>query len=506
MTVSCGPNYTKPEVNKIMAGKVWNGSSDIFENAADWTPAGVPAAGDMATIAAGIVTETGTFADSLTLLLNASSSSSPRLVLSGAALPAASSLEINGAGSSAVVQVQGQVSNLGTIAVTSSTPGSATFQVRDVAGNPATTFTNAGTIAVTDGTAQFLDFGGNATKMTNNGVLSVASSGATASSAYINLPTDGTGSVVIGNNSLTEFAASVGAGQTVSFQPGSTSGSLKLDSAGAFQGYIKGLFSGDQIVLGATTAPSVSYTATSATTGVLQIASSGTPVASLNVQGVYSTSDFGVATTDLGNGNSSTTLTTTATAPAFGYTDTTTSIAGAVTPDLYSGPVNYLQYQYIWGSTDNVAISANRNNVFLHGGTGEDALAVQGGSNVLDGGAGSNFLVGGTGTDGGIDTFFVDGRGSAVTWSSIVNFHQGDAVTLFGFTNGVSTQPLTDNEGAAGYTGATIHSELGGAGTGINASITFAGITAANAQAEFTYSYGTTNNANYLQITFKGPS
>jgi hypothetical protein len=487
-----------------MAVKVWNGSSDVFENAAAWGPAGVPVSGDIATIAAGVVTEGGAFADSLTLRLNASSSSSPRLVLSGATLPAASRLDINGAGSSAAVQVQGQVSNLGTITVTSSGPGSATFLVRDAADGSATTFANAGTIAVTDGVAQFLNFGGNATKMTNNGVLSVTSTSATASSAYVGLPTDGTGSVLIGNNSLAEFAASVGAGQTVTFQPGSTSDALKLDAAGTFQGTVKGFLSTDQIALGAVAAPSVTYTSTSATTGVLQVASNGTAVASLNVQGVYSTADFGLVTTDLGNGTSSTALTTTATAPAFAYTDTTTSSAGAVTPDLYSGPVNYLQYQYIWGSTDNVAISANRNNAFLHGGTGDDALAANGGSNVLDGGAGSNFLVGGTGADSGTDTFFVDGRGGAVTWSSIVNFHHGDAVTLFGFTNGVSTQPLTDNEGAAGYTGATIHSELGGAGTGINASITFAGISSADAQAKFTYSVGVTNGANYLQIAYTG--
>ncbi len=453
---------------------------------------------------AGIVTEAGTFADSLTLRLNASASNGARLALSGATLPATSRLEVNGAGSSAAVQVQGQVSNLGTITVTSSGQGSGTFLVRDAAGGPATTFTNAGTIAVTNGVAQFLNQGGNATKMTNNGVLSVASTGAAASSAYVGLPTDGTGSVVIGSNSLAQFATSVGAGQTVSFQPGSTSGTLKLDAAGTFQGSIKGLFSSDQVVLGGVAAPSVSYTATSATTGIVQIASNGKPVTSLNVRGVYSNSDFGLATTDLGNGQSSTALTTTAAAPAFAYTDTTTHTAGALTPDLYSGPVNYLQYQYIWGSTDNVAIGANRNNAFLHGGTGDDALAVNGGSNVLDGGSGSNFLVGGAGADGGTDTFFVDGRGGAVTWSSVVNFHHGDALTLFGFTSGVSTQPLTDNEGAGGYTGATIHSELGGAGTGINASITFAGISAADAQAKFTYSVGVTNGANYLQVAYTG--
>ncbi|MGI4941249.1 MAG: beta strand repeat-containing protein [Janthinobacterium lividum] len=496
-----------------MAVKVWNGSSDIFENAADWTPASVPVAGDTATINSGIVTETGTFADSLTLSLNASSADGGRLVLSGATLPATLRLDINGSGTSAAVQVQGQVSNLGTITVTSSGSGSATFLVQNATDGSDTTFANAGTIAVTDGTAQFFDFGGNATKMTNNGVLSVASTGAAASLAYTNLPTDGTGSVVIGSNSVAEFAASVGTGQTVTFQPGNTSGTLKLDSVGAFQGSIKGLFSGDQIVFGGVAAPSVSYTSTSATSGVLQITSNGTTAASLNVQGVYSTGDFALATTDLGNGQSSTVLTTTDTAPAFGYTDTTTSTAGTVTPDLYSGPVSYLQYQYIWGSADNVAISANRNNAFLHGGTGDDALAANGGSNVLDGGTGSNFLVGGTGSDGGNDTFFVDGRastvtnaqGAPVTWDTLVNFHHGDALTMFGFTAGVSTSPLSDGEGAAGYTGVTIHSELGGAGTGVNGSVTFAGISLAQAQANFSFSYGTTNAGdNYMQVTYTG--
>ena len=496
-----------------MTVKAWNGSSDVFENAADWGPAGVPVAGDVATIGAGTVTEGGAFADSLTLRLNASSSSSPRLVLSGATLPAASRLEVSGVGSSPAVQVLGQFSNLGTITASSSgLGGSDTFLVGS-AGGSAATLANAGTIAVTDGVAQFLNFGGNATKMTNNGVLSVASTGAAASSAYFGLQLDGTGSVVIGSNSLAEFAASVGAGQTVAFQPGSASGTLKLDTAGTFQGIVTGFLSGDQIVLGGFAGPSVSYTATSATTGTVTIASNGTPVASLSVRGVYAAGDFGLVTTDLGNGQSSTALTTTATAPAFGYTDTTASTSGAVTPDLYSGPVNYLQYQYIWGSTDNVALSANRNNVFLHGNAGADALAVQGGSNVLDGGTGSNFLVGGTGADGGTDTFFVDGRASTVTdvngrpvtWDTLVNFHHGDVLTMFGFTAGVSTSPLSDGEGAVGYTGATIHSELGGAGTGVNGSVTFAGISLARAQANFTYSYGTTNAGdNYMQVAYTG--
>ncbi len=49
---------------------------------------------------------------------------------------------------------------------------------------------------------------------------------------------------------------------------------------------------------------------------------------------------------------------------------------------------------------------------------------------MLDGSTGSNFLVGGTGND----TFFVDDRAAADIWSTVVNFHAGDAATIFGVT------------------------------------------------------------------------
>ena len=53
---------------------------------------------------------------------------------------------------------------------------------------------------------------------------------------------------------------------------------------------------------------------------------------------------------------------------------------------------------------------------------------------MLDGGDGSNFLTGGK-LGSGTDTFFLDARNaSANIWSTVSNFHAGDAVTLFGFT------------------------------------------------------------------------
>ena len=192
--------------------------------------------------------------------------------------------------------------------------------------------------------------------------------------------------------------------------------------------------------------------------------------------------------------------------PAFAVVDTATGATGQSNGDSYAGPVTFLQRQFIWSGTGGVAISASAPDVFLRGGTGDDALAAQGGDNVLDGGAGSNFLVGGKDA-GGADTFFVDGRGGN-TWSTIVNFHHGDALTLWGFQPGVSTAPWTASDGAAGYAGATIHSEMAGAGTGVNASATFAGLTMDDVNNKLSLSTGTVGGLSYLSVAYtgRGPS
>jgi phospholipase/lecithinase/hemolysin len=125
----------------------------------------------------------------------------------------------------------------------------------------------------------------------------------------------------------------------------------------------------------------------------------------------------------------------------------------------YTGPVSGLQQQYINVSTDKLNITATTPNWFIHGGSGDDAIAVSGGTNVLDGATGSNFLTGG----GGTDTFFVDDRGPAADiWSTVVNFHAGDAVTLFGVTPSTSALSFLDGAGAAGFTGLTLTAATAG--------------------------------------------
>ncbi len=169
------------------------------------------------------------------------------------------------------------------------------------------------------------------------------------------------------------------------------------------------------------------------------------------------------------------------TAADVGVTDTTDDLSVKLIADPYMGPAVGLQQQYVYAGSDSMAMSGSAPGLFLKGGSGDDALAVSSGRNVLDGGGGSNFLVGGTGT-GSLDTFFVDGRGAADVWSTIANFHAGDTATLWGYVPGVTQLTWTDGQGAAGYTGATLHADMLGNGVS-QASLTFAGLSVAQAQA-----------------------
>ena len=104
----------------------------------------------------------------------------------------------------------------------------------------------------------------------------------------------------------------------------------------------------------------------------------------------------------------------------------------------------------------------------------------------MDGGTGSNFLVGA----GGTDTFFVDDRGpSSDIWSTVSNFHAGDAATVWGVTSDASGLIWEDNQGAAGYTGLTLHALAPGRPI---ASLTLAGYSSADlSNGRLSVSFGT---------------
>ncbi len=295
----------------------------------------------------------------------------------------------------------------------------------------------------------------------------------------------------------------VGAGQTVRMIGNDT---LILDAPAAFAGTIAGFAATDKIVIDSATAvTSATYAAGSNGVGILTLSNGTTTLGTLALAGNFAGQAFKVTP---GTAANSYNLTVGAAQPPpppppsvgkFLLADMTTGATSSAAGEPYTGPVAGLQNQYIYLGTHNLNITAVVPNSFIHSGSGTDAIDVSkaGGNNVLDGSTGSNFLVGGAGND----TFFVDDRAAAADiWSTVVNFHSGDAVTIFGVTASGFTFDYEDNQGAVGSTGLTLHATAPGKPI---ASMTLAGYTKADlSNGRLGISFGTepTNGDSYMYI------
>ncbi|WP_448204617.1 M12 family metallo-peptidase [Azospirillum sp. sgz302134] len=137
--------------------------------------------------------------------------------------------------------------------------------------------------------------------------------------------------------------------------------------------------------------------------------------------------------------------------------------------DAYSGPVSWLQNQFL-GSRNGEAVKGSFRADFMNLLGGDDAADGQDGDDVLDGGTGSNFLTGGSGND----TFYVDGRGMEITWSTITDLERNEWTIAWGWREGTSKLTWAEMAGAKGWEGATAHIDLDGNGS-IDMSVTFTG-------------------------------
>ena len=184
-----------------------------------------------------------------------------------------------------------------------------------------------------------------------------------------------------------------------------------------------------------------------------------------------------------------------ASTPGLAVLNTTTGRPISATAQAYPGPVADLREQYVNITPDSLNISVSTPNWFIHSGSGNDAIAASSGINVLDGGTGSNFLTGGSGTD----TFFVDDRGpTADIWSTVSGFHAGDAATIWGVTPQDFSLTWVDGQGAAGYTGLTLHATSAGKPT---ASLTLAGFSQADlTSGRLSVSFGTVGGSAYMYV------
>jgi hypothetical protein len=207
------------------------------------------------------------------------------------------------------------------------------------------------------------------------------------------------------------------------------------------------------------------------------------------------TTKFKLDVSDAGQTTSDSTTAVTETAPPpprqgnFLMSNQTTGLTVPLGGEPYSGPVAGITQDLILATSDNINVAAEIPNVFIHTGSGTDAIDVSGvnGSNILDGGTGSNFLTGGTGND----NFYLDDRKpDANIFSTIVNFHSGDNATVFGVNATDFAVRELDDQGASGHTGLdTVFSAAGHATT----SFVLAGYTSTDlSNGRLSMSYGKT--------------
>ena len=225
----------------------------------------------------------------------------------------------------------------------------------------------------------------------------------------------------------------------------------------------------------------------------------GSRTVSLKLNPAQSFADTAFSVTSDGKGGTDVTAAPASAAQMLSVVDTTSGQPMSAAAQAYAGPVSGLQEQYVNITPDSLSLAVSTPNWFIHSGGGNDALSASSGTNVLDGGAGSNFLAGGSGTD----TFFVDDRGAkADAWSTVSNFHAGDAATVWGVGPGAGLT-WVDGQGAAGHTGLTLHAA--GAG-GPTASLTLAGFTQADLASRLSVSFGTdsASSSNYMSIRANG--
>lgn len=133
-------------------------------------------------------------------------------------------------------------------------------------------------------------------------------------------------------------------------------------------------------------------------------------------------------------------------------------VATSVKPVFFTGLDSLnLHYQLVETTPNAIVVGSALNDFIALQGGGNKAADASSGDDVVDGGVGSTFVTGGAGSN----TFFLDGRASGVSWSTITDFKLGtDKATIWGWKAGVSRlASIETNGGAEGFAGLTLHFE-----------------------------------------------
>lgn len=312
-----------------MTTRTWNGSSDLYANAADWSPNGVPVAGDVAVINSGTVTATGTdLAANLVVQVN-STAAITAFNLVNATVPASDRITGVSAANALFIGVNGSVTNQGVIVLAQNGATNSRISVTDQSGGGASTLVNSGVIDAFNTISVLENDGSNgANSIVNNGLIAMYGTGATTYLLASNLSISGTGNIQIGPGFTFQTSGALGSGQTVLMQAVNGIGStLGIENLPSNRAVIQNFTASDKIQL-----TSVQYTSVNASTAngisTLTFSTNGTVLGSVYFAGTYGASNLSVNNSvDASSGLEVTNITTTVpdpTASAFASTSLTT--------------------------------------------------------------------------------------------------------------------------------------------------------------------------------------
>ena len=295
-----------------MTTRNWDGTTNGYSNAADWSPTGSPQAGDVAVITSGMVKICRSdLAPSLRLEF-APTSVSLQVSLDETAILPSDEVDILAGRNPAGVRLAllGNVVNFGAVNTQADGNGvaaSSTLAVGTLNGAGGL-FYNFGSITLENGSSGIMSADGIAGDgLVNDGIIRILRPGPDLVVATLQLPVSGTGLIEIGAGSIVTVQ-SVGVGQTISFdQAGSLYSQLTIGSNATVAGSIAGFGANDSMQISTVTYDSRQLSFSDGVTTVAFLAS-GTVVYNLRFQGAYTQSQLIFSSYTGSSGTESTTI------------------------------------------------------------------------------------------------------------------------------------------------------------------------------------------------------
>ena len=184
-------------------------------------------------------------------------------------------------------------------------------------------------------------------------------------------------------------------------------------------------------------------------------------------------------------------------AAGFDYTDISSGLSGSVAGTVLTGNQYGIQALYTYTGSDDVAISANRSDVMIIGGSGQSIISSLGGTNVLEAGTGTSWLTG-CAAGAGSDTFMADLQPNQTRWVGVSNFHSGEWSLIEDVLPGAATWAWKD---VSGYMGRPIMELDIKDNFGGETSMNFDGLKPSDLRNVETDAKNI-GGLNYLQVTF----